>query len=348
MNVSNGLSTLRGLTLDPMFGWIISPILAVAVVGLTVVLTVRSLRQRPYADATAVDWTRRILASVMLAVMLLTPSVTLKTESRAVNATDVFIAVDVTGSMGVSDAQYGSEQTMSRIDAARQAVNGITKLYPDASFAAIAFGASGTLEVPLTPDARAIDNWAETLSLEPTSASSGSNLDKAVDPLLLATKNTRNQHPDDAIIVYYISDGEQTSTKSRRTFSSLRAYVNGAQTIGVGSPDGGQIPQIADDGSTADGQFVTDPSTGQPGISKLDEKTLKAIADEMSGTYVHVDAGRTLDQRDVQQTSKEWRMQSTYKQRDHNVPAIWPFAIVLAALMLWEAVAWMRTSRRLL
>ncbi|OXN01566.1 VWA domain-containing protein [Bifidobacterium vansinderenii] len=348
MNMQNGMDALKGLTLDPMFGWIVSPILAVAIVALTVVLAVRSHRQRPYTDATAVDWTRRILAAVMLAVMLLTPSTTLKTESRAVNATDVFIAVDVTGSMGVSDAQYGSEETMSRIDAAQQAVDGIVKLYPDASFAAISFGASGTLEVPLTPDSRAIENWASTLTLEPTSASSGSNLDKAVDPLLLATKNTRNQHPDDTIIVYYISDGEQTSNKSRRTFSSLRAYVNGAQTVGVGSTDGGQIPQIADDGSMSTDQFVTDPSTGQPGISKLDEKTLKAIADEMSGSYVHVDAGRTIDERDVQQTSSDWRMQSTYKQREHSVPAIWPFAIVFAVLLLWEAVAWMRTSRRLL
>ena len=52
-----------------------------------------------------------------------------------------------------------SEKTITRIDAARQAVHDVTAAYPDASFAALRFGASGTLDVPLTPDAPAIDNW---------------------------------------------------------------------------------------------------------------------------------------------------------------------------------------------
>lgn len=64
---------------------------------------------------------------------------------------DVIVAVDTTGSMAVADATYGSEKTITRIDAARQAVHDVTAAYPDASFAALRFGASGTLDVPLTP-----------------------------------------------------------------------------------------------------------------------------------------------------------------------------------------------------
>ena len=78
----------------------------------------------------------------------------------SVNATDVVVAVDVTGSMAVKDAQYGSAEQSSRLDVAKQAVKDVTALYPNSSFAALRFGASGTLDVPLTPDSNAIDNWA--------------------------------------------------------------------------------------------------------------------------------------------------------------------------------------------
>ena len=74
------------------------------------------------------------------------------------------VAVDVTGSMAVKDAEDGSSGTISRLDAAKRIVKGITSTYADSSFAALRFGASGTLDVPLTPDSIAIDGWADTLA----------------------------------------------------------------------------------------------------------------------------------------------------------------------------------------
>ena len=132
---------------------------------------------------------------LIVAVMVLTPSVVSSTTSQAINATDVIVAVDTTGSMAVADATYGSEKTITRIDAARQAVHDVTAAYPDASFAALRFGASGTLDVPLTPDAPAIDNWANTLAVEATSVSAGSSLDAPIDQLLLTVKSIREAHP---------------------------------------------------------------------------------------------------------------------------------------------------------
>ncbi|PWG59822.1 vWA domain-containing protein [Bifidobacterium catulorum] len=338
---------MNGLTFSPILGWAGSSAVAFAVMAVTVGLTVRS-RRATHSDATMADHIRRILASVVLAVMMFAPSTVHVTTTQAVNATDVFIAVDVTGSMAVSDAHYGSKDAVMRLTAAQKAVADITKAYPDASFAAIRFGASGTLDVPLTPDARAIGNWAETLRPEPTGSSSGSNLDKAIDPLLPAMKATRARHPDDRIVVVYISDGEQTSRKIRRTFSSLRAYADDGLVVGVGSADGGKIPQVGNDGTVDVKRFITDPTTKQPGISMMDEKNLKDIADEMSGAYVHVDAARTIGAGDARGTSTQYRLASTYKQREHSVPIVWPFAVLLVALLAWEAVSWARTSRRLI
>lgn len=74
--------------------------------------------------------------------------------------------------------------------------------------------------------------------------------------------------------------------------------MNHAYVIGVGSKNGGKIPNTTtklndlDDINSTDsstkqsGKWIIDPSTGKPGISKMDPQNLKNIADEISGKYV--------------------------------------------------------------
>ena len=101
------------------------------------------VRRRADSDETVWACVRRVLLCLTVSVMALTPSIVAPTNSRAVNATDVVVAVDVTGSMAVKDAQYGSAEQSSRLDVAKQAVKDVTALYPNSSFAALRFGASG-------------------------------------------------------------------------------------------------------------------------------------------------------------------------------------------------------------
>lgn len=343
---------MNGFTFSPALGWVAGGLLAAGLAVLAILEIVLFVRRRASSDETAWACIRRTLMLLIVAVMVLTPSVVSSTTSQAINATDVIVAVDTTGSMAVADATYGSEKTITRIDAARQAVHDVTAAYPDASFAALRFGASGTLDVPLTPDAPAIDNWANTLAVEATSMSAGSSLDAPIDQLLLTAKSIREAHPDDAIVLYLITDGEQTSNVTRRTFSSLRQYLNDGFTVGVGSTEGGKIPVIADGVSAGDSNttdhWVVDPDTGEPGISKMDEKNLKDIADEISGTYVAVDASQTLADSVSAKSSKQWRMTTTVKERTRTTPVVWPLAIALAILLAMEVGAWIATSRRLL
>ena len=210
---------MNHLTLSPALGWPVGLAVAVAMLACAVAQIVLHIRRRGQSDETVWACVRRSLTCMLVAVMALTPSIVSSTNSRAINTTDVVVAVDVTGSMAVKDAQYGSDERLSRLNVSKQAVKDITAMYPNSSFAALRFGASGTLDVPLTPDSKAIDNWADTLVPESTSVSAGSTLDVPIDQLLLTCKSIHEQHPDDAIVLYLISDGEQTSSKTRRAFS---------------------------------------------------------------------------------------------------------------------------------
>ena len=333
---------MNGFTFSPALGWVAGGLLAAGLAVLAILEIVLFVRRRASSDETAWACIRRTLMLLIVAVMVLTPSVVSSTTSQAINATDVIVAVDTTGSMAVADATYGSEKTITRIDAARQAVHDVTAAYPDASFAALRFGASGTLDVPLTPDAPAIDNWANTLAVEATSVSAGSSLDAPIDQLLLTAKSIREAHPDDAIVLYLITDGEQTSNVTRRTFSSLRQYLNDGFTVGVGSTEGGKIPVIAD------GVSAGDSNTTDHWVVDPDKKNLKDIADEISGTYVAVNASQTLADSVSAKSSKQWRMTTTVKERTRTTPVVWPLAIALAILLAMEVGAWIATSRRLL
>ena len=111
---------------------------------------------------------------------------------------------------------------------------------------------------------------------------------------MLTAKAIHDAHPDDTTVLYVLSDGEETTQRKRRTFSSLRAYITNAFVIGIGSSKGAKIPlektQLQLDDYSEDNtsnQWVIDPATGNPGISKLDEKNLRNIADELSGKYMH-------------------------------------------------------------
>ena len=339
---------MTNLTLSPALGWPLGTAICVIMLVCAVAQIVLHIRRRSQSDETVWACARRSMICALVAIMALTPSIVSSTNSRAINTTDVVVAVDVTGSMAVADAQYGSDEQLSRLDVAKQAVKDIAAMYPNSSFAALRFGASGTLDVPLTPDSKAIDNWADTLAPESTSISAGSTLDVPIDQLLLTCKSIHDQHPDDAIVLYLISDGEQTSSKTRRTFSSLRRYLSDAFTVAVGSEQGGNIPVTGDGVEEGDTQWVTDPETGEPGVSRMNADEMNAIADELSGTAIQLNATTTMSGGDSKETSSKWRVTQISKQRTRTVAMVWPFAIAVALLLTFEAGAWIMQSRRLL
>lgn len=341
------------ITFEPPFGWMIASILLVLLCIFAVwqvvqfVVAANNRKRGTFtSDITLTATIRRILLCITLVAIALFPSVPLPHASRSVQKTDIVIAVDTTGSMAVSDAGYGQQDNITRLQASQLAVADILKNYPNMSYAALSSGSYASLDVPLTPDSMAITNWAQTLRVEPTGVSTGSDMNTLLDKLLLTLRDIRKTHSDDALIVIVLSDGEQTSEKNRRTFSSLRQYVDDAVVYGVGSSQGGRIPVIKSGltDETQNEQWIIDPDTGQPGISKMDAKALTAIADEMGGAVIELHKGSTADYVS-EHLSKAWQSrQDTTQQR--TTTQVWPLSIVVFVLLLWEAAAWFSLSRR--
>ena len=301
---------------------------------------------------------RRLIMCILISICILCPCVMRNTTHRSISATNVIFVLDVTGSMKVKDANYASSKNIERIRAAKLIINDVTKSYNNASFTGIRFGTSTSIDVPLTPDANAIENWANTIQTEPTGISSGTSLDAPIDQTLLVSKAIHDSHPEDINVLYLISDGEETTNRKRRTFSSLRAYINNAFVITVGSKEGGKIPLSKnaldsdenndEDKNENENSWVIDPSTGKPGISKADDKNMKNIADELSGSFIHAKYEDRIGSEAKDIMSKKWRDNKTFKARLRPEPIVWPFALMLSLVMLYELAVWVLTSGKLL
>ena len=121
---------MSGFTLAPALGWVAGSALAAAMLVCAALVVVFHVRRRAQGtDETAAACVRRCVMCVLVAVLALTPSIATTTTSRAVSTTDVVIAADVTGSMGVADATYGDRTQISRLDAAKAAIDDLSLIH---------------------------------------------------------------------------------------------------------------------------------------------------------------------------------------------------------------------------
>ena len=111
---------------------------------------------------------------------------------------------------------------------------------------------------------------------------------------------------------------------------------------------GSGVPVIADGVDGNADQWVTDPDTGKPGVSRMNKDEMASIADELSGTALVLNASNTMRDGVSKEASDKWRVTQTTKKRTRTMPVVWPLAIVTLLLLACELGAWIIQSRSLL
>lgn len=343
------------MAFSPIFdSWIVFAVVTAAIVVVVTFGLISWIRHRAGSEVGVLTWIRRIGIGLVLCSLCAGPTMVSASTSTAVSSTTVVIAVDVTGSMAVGDAQYGSSTRITRLSAARKAVDDLVSMYAGAHFEAISFGSSSSVDVPSTSDAQAVRAWARGLEVEPTSVSAGSSLSQPLDTLIRTMQTIHAHSPKAPIALYYISDGEQTSRGGRRTFSTLRQFVTTGAAIGVGSENGGRVPLVTAANAhrismsstpIAPNGYVTDPMTRKPGISHMSARELGSIADEFSGQRLLTNATTTV--RHLSSTVPlSFQLAQGQKRHRSRTLIVWPLEITLFALLLWEIAADISVARR--
>lgn len=297
------------------------------------VLTIwRSARSR---GERRVDWVRRTAMVLALVVIALTPAVPSTQSTQVSSNAELFFVVDRTGSMAAEDYN-GSDP---RLEGVRHDLVALTEAMPGARYSIIGFDSQATRQLPMTTDARAVRSWAQTLTQEITAYSSGSAIDRPLQALATALETSAERNPANVRLVFLFSDGENTQEDPVESFAPLASLVDGGAVLGYGTPNGGQMRSYDGTSNTGPGTqapFITDPATGQPAISRLDEAQLRTVAADLGIRYERRNAPESLTHLvqdiNVDEIAADGRRDIRFY-RD----VYWPAAVVLALLLAWEA-----------
>ena len=284
-----------------------------------------------------VRWILRLVTSLLMVVALLGPAVDGAIARQAASNVNVFFVVDTTTSSMARDHEEGR----TRLEGYREDIAAIQEQMPGARFSIITFDYTARVVMPLTTDTQALKTATENLRAEDSQYSGGSSVTVAQERLKLTLEGAKERQPEHSRVVFYLGDGEQTSSDEPAAFE-VDGLVDGGAVLGYGTEAGGRMAKTNADGST--GEDVTDAS-GNPGVSKIDEGQLESIADQLGVPYVHRAGG------DISPALEEADPGTTVEGAGASIETytslVWIFAVLMSALLLVDLFVTTREIGRL-
>lgn len=234
-------------------------------------------------------WWLRLAALAILAVVALRPSVPGVQTVGGTTTADIYFVVDNTISMRAED--YDGSKT--RMEGVRSDIEAITTKFAGARFSLITYDNQAYRVLPLVSDASAILTEVEAMTPLYSFNSKGSRIDTPVSLLKDELAGNQAVTPTRSRSVFVFTDGEVTRQGQEDSYQQLRPYIDGGAVLGYGTESGGRmrsdVSYTPDDSSGP--QYVTyTPANSfdtEVALSKIDENSLRTIADQLKVTYLH-------------------------------------------------------------
>lgn len=278
---------------------------------------------------------RRMVKNILLGTVLLLVGLTLARpqwglaeETIQRRGEDVVFVLDLSKSMLAKDAQP------SRLERAKLAILDFLHRQQGGRVGLVVFAGSAFLRCPLTLDYAAFEESVTEATPEDLFVP-GSDIARGI----ISAKNAFEKNAERRVIVL-LTDGEdleQTGIKAAKEFAKDGVTIF---TIGIGTESGAPVQVMHPTGQL--GPLLDDK--GQPVISRLDEPTLRTIADSTGGSYRRLenvsqamsDVARALKTTDLQASD------AALKRRGIDRYA-YPLAV---AILLLVAESFLSTRRR--
>jgi Ca-activated chloride channel family protein len=218
-------------------------------------------------------WKRLLLVGAVacLFLALARPHLFYRWEEESRTGIDLLVAMDCSRSMLTEDVKP------NRLERAKLAVSDFADQLPDDRLGLIAFAGDAFLQVPLTLDHDAFQSAVRELDTDTIprpGTDVGTAINEAVSAVASQASNTK--------ILLLITDGEDLENRAVAAAENAAKAGLKIYTIGVGTAGGDFIPERDDSGAL---MYLHD-SDGNIVKSRLDESTLKQIAQVTGGAYV--------------------------------------------------------------
>jgi Ca-activated chloride channel family protein len=212
------------------------------------------------------------LAFACITIALVNPKIGTKFETVKREGVDIVFAVDVSKSMLAEDI------APNRLEKSKQLVTQIINNLASDRVGIIAYAGKAFPQLPITTDYAAAKMFLQSMNTDMLS-SQGTAINEAIN--LAKTYYDDDDQTNRILII--ISDGEDHGTDAAQVAEEAAEAGIRIFTIGVGSTSGGPIPE------KRNGIILNykKDSNGETVITRLDETTLKSIADEANGEYIN-------------------------------------------------------------
>jgi Ca-activated chloride channel family protein len=264
-----------------------------------------------------------VLSSTILA--LARPQFGRSRAALARTGRDVLVLLDLSRSMKARDVRP------SRLEAAKRATLAIVGVSPGDRVGLIVFGGSAFLQLPLTTDRAAFEQFLNA-------ANPGDVGDPSTNlPSALRTAATVFQHEGglEFRVAVVLSDGESSQGDFAKAIDLLRQNRVRMFAMGIGTPEGASIPDSTLGGAV---DYHRD-HIGRVVVSRLDESGLSRVARETGGEYVRwgdETAARRIGLEIARLATREIsaREQTTLADRFQ-----WPLAVAIVTLFAASTLA---------
>ncbi len=212
------------------------------------------------------------LAFLCFSIALVNPKIGTKLETVKREGVDIVFAVDVSKSMLAEDI------APNRLEKAQQLVTQIINNLASDRVGIIAYAGKAFPQLPITTDYASAKMFLNNMNTDMLS-SQGTAINEAIK---LATTYFDDEEQTNRVLII-ISDGEDHSEAAIDVAEQASEEGIRIFTIGVGDVKGGPIP-LKRNGVVV--SYKKD-NQGETVITKLNEDTLKGIAEEANGAYIN-------------------------------------------------------------
>lgn len=220
---------------------------------------------------------RRVLKDVLLLVAVFVIGLTLarpqwgeeRTDRTRLTGDDVVFVLDCSSSMLATDI------APNRLERAKLAIIDFVTSHNAGRVGLVAFSGQAFLQCPLTPDHDAFCDALRAMD-EKTIPIPGTDVGRALDEAFLAMNRD-----DKSRLIVLLTDGEDLEKSGIKKAEELAKKGAVVFTIGVGTPAGGLIQVLNEQGQPT----LLRDAKGEVVRSRLDETTLRAIATATRGEY---------------------------------------------------------------
>ena len=143
---------------------------------------------------------------------------------------------------------------------------------------------------------------------------------------------------DGHVVVFFLTDGENTDDHKLDSFEGIAEGVEGGAVMGYGTAKGGQMHYY--DEMHDETVLVEDKRDWpyKPAVSKIDEKNLKQLSKDLKLDYVHMSSSEDIDptiEKSLKLLDAEQEESTEYGYAD----TYYWFVIPLAVLIAYEFIS---------